>query len=289
MKAKRTSRFTSWAPWSSLICLLLLFAPTQAQEVGEQPKPTKYVVDSIAVKQTEQTFFQGFTLSADVLGPILKASSDYGVMEGALRLNLKNTYFPIVEAGYAICETTNEDTHISYKTKAPFLRAGLDINMLKDKWQDNKLYIGARYGISAFSYDISGPAKQDPIWGGSVPIDFQEISTSAHWIELVAGVQVKIWRNFHMGWSVRFKSAINKGQTDYGTPYYIPGYGTTTSGTCWGATYNLSFDLNWGKKKKKTTIDAVIRPTSTDSTTLPLEQVEKNDTHNDLKTEGNKQ
>ncbi len=262
MNAKRTSGFTSLALLSSLI--LLLSVELHAQEPGERPKPTLYVVDSLNVEQ-KQTFFQGFTLSGDLFGLIQKYTSDYGVFEGALRVNFKNKYFPIVEAGYAICETTNEDTHISYETKAPYLRAGLDINMLKNKWQNNRLYLGARYGISKFNYDISGPEQTDKIWGVSQPFHFKDISTTAHWIEFIAGVQVKIWGNFHMGWSVRFKTAISKGSTDYGTPYYIPGYGTTTSGTCWGATYNLSFDLNWGRKKNKTMLNAVVHPVSPQS------------------------
>ncbi len=264
MNARRTSGFISPALLSSLL-LLLLCSTVHAQEAGERPKPTLYVVDSLSL-EPKQTFFQGFTLSGDLFGLVQKFTSDYGVFEGALRINFKNTFFPIVEAGYAICETTNEDTHITYKTQAPYLRAGLDVNMLKNKWQNNRLYLGARYGISKFNYDISGPTLTDKIWGSSQPFSFKDRSTTAHWIELIAGVQVKIWGNFHMGWSVRFKTAISKGRTDYGTPYYIPGYGTTTSGTCWGATYNLSFDLNWGRKKNKTILNAVVHPVNTQST-----------------------
>jgi hypothetical protein len=60
-----------------------------------------------------------------------------------------------------------------------------------------------------------------------------------------------------MGWSVRYKKEMKIGQPDYAKPYYIPGYGTTTDTSCWGGTYNLIFDLNWGKKKlKRTPINA---------------------------------
>ncbi len=269
MKERRTSKYTLPALLSSL--LLTLTLTLHGQEPGEAPKPTLYVVDSLSL-EPKQTFFQGFTLSADIFGPIQKFVSDYGVFEGSLRINLKNQFFPVVEAGYGICETTNEDTHISYNTKAPYLRAGLDINMLKNKWQDNRLYLGARYGISKFDYDISGPELTDKTWGGSAPFSHKGISTTAHWLEFIAGVQVKILPCFHMGWTVRFKTAISKGATDYGTPYYIPGYGTTTSGTCWGATYNLSFDLNWGRKKNKTQLNAVVHPVEPSINAKPTEK-----------------
>ena len=272
MKATRTSRYTSPALLSSL--LLLLALPLQAQDTGEKPRPTKYVVDSLNIEQ-KQVFFQGFTLSGDVFGLVQKFTSDYGVFEGALRVNFKNQFFPIVEAGYAICDATDVNTHINYKTKAPYLRAGLDVNMLKNKWQDNRLYLGVRYGISKFNYDLGGFAQTDPVWGGSRPFQYNGLSSTAHWVEFIAGVQVKIWGSFHMGWSVRFKSAISKGTTDFSTPYYIPGYGTTSSGTCWGATFNLSFDLNWGRKKQKMILNAVVHPIDT---TTPQQNLKDEET-----------
>ena len=180
--------------------------------------------------------------------------SDYGSVEGALRLNLKSTYFPIVEIGYGTCKTTDAETNISYSTSAPFFRIGLDFNILKDKYQDNRLFVGARYGFSSLKFDMSGPNMTDPIWGGTAPFNYKNASSNSSWMELVFGVQTKIWRNFHMGWSVRYKQQLKIGQPDYAKPYYIPGYGTTTNTSCWGGTYNLIFDLNWGKKKRKAPI-----------------------------------
>ena len=143
---------------------------------GETPKPTKYV----EVKEQEQhlVFFQGFNISADVYGPAAYALSDYGWAEGALRLNLKNTFFPIVEIGYAKCEKADVNTSITYNVSAPYGRIGVDINMLKNKFQDNRLYLGARYGISKFKYDMSGPAISDPVWVGSEPYDIKGIDSA---------------------------------------------------------------------------------------------------------------
>ena len=121
--------------------------------------------------------------------------------------------------------------------------------MLKDKFQSNRLYLGARYGISIFQYDIAGPAQTDPIWGGSKPFSMKSIDCTSHWAELVFGVEVKIFRNFHMGWAVRYKREIASTKSDFAKPNCIPGYGYTTNSTCWGGTYSLIFDLNWGMKK----------------------------------------
>ena len=237
----------------AIICFL--FQPVLAQEQnnedpvmpGETPKPTKY----IAVEEEEEhlVFFQGFTLSADVFGLLQYVMSDYGALEAGLRLNLKNTYFPIAEVGYGKCTKDDFNTKVTYKVNAPYLRLGVDFNLLKDKFQDNRLYLGARYGISKFSYDVSGPAMKDPIWGGSEAFDIDGIDCTSQWGELVFGAEVKIYRNFHMSWAVRYKYELSSTKSDYSKPSCIPGYGYTTKSNCWGGTYSLIFDLNWGKKK----------------------------------------
>lgn len=239
------------------VCVALMGLPhlaTVAQEQqtdplmpGEAPKPTKYV--AVEEEKEHLVFFQGFTLSVDGYGAAARMISDYGTLEAALRLNLKNTFFPIVEAGYGMCEKEDYNTKISYNVKAPFARVGIDFNMLKDKFQTNRLYLGARYGISVFQYDMAGPAMTDPVWGGSEPFSMKGIDCTSHWAELVFGVEVSIYKNFHMGWSVRYKRELSSTKSDYAKPSCIPGYGYTTNATCWGGTYSLIFDLNWGMKK----------------------------------------
>ena len=89
-----------------IICVALMMSTsvlaTMAQEQqtqplmpGETPKPTKYV--AVEEQKEHLVFFQGFTLSVDGYGPVAMMVSDYGTLEGALRLNLKNTFFPIID------------------------------------------------------------------------------------------------------------------------------------------------------------------------------------------------
>ena len=245
------------------LCILFLAHTCQLHAQGnvqEPPKPQQYV--AVIQEEPQLAFFQGFTLSADIFGPAQYVLSDNGSFEGALRLNLKNTFFPTFELGYGLCDSEDANTRIRYKVQAPFLRVGLDYNLLRNKFQDNLLYAGLRYAISRYSFDISGPGIVDPIWGGSEPFSYKDIATTTHWFEILFGVQVKVWRNFHMGWTIRYKRSFSTTSNRYASPYYIPGYGTTTHTTSWGATYNLVFDLNWGKRKKaKThTVTIIERP-----------------------------
>lgn len=234
---------------------------TQPLMPGETPKPTKYV--AVEEQKEHLVFFQGFTLSVDGYGPVAMMVSDYGTLEGALRLNLKNTFFPTFEAGVGKCSKDDFNTKVSYKTSAPFARIGIDFNMLKDKFQSSRLYLGARYGLSKFKYDIAGPAQTDPIWGGSQSFSMKDIDCTSHWAELVFGVEVRILKNFHMGWAVRYKMEIASTKSDFAKPNCIPGYGYTTNSTCWGGTYSLIFDLNWGMKKShKRGVNVEIRDVS---------------------------
>lgn len=259
------------------ICLLMLPASLSAQTAettnavedsvevlapGEKPKPTKYIPTEEDMKQT---FFQGISVSADLLNSALYFLSSYGNLEAAVRFNLLNTYFPVAELGLGKCNKTDFNTKIHYSTNAPYLRVGIDYNVLKDKWQSNKLFVGLRYGITNFNYSFSGPPQTDPIWGTTQPLDVHSLNATSHFAELVFGCQVKIWSFVHMGWSVRYKKELHTTKSLYSHPYYIPGYGTTVTGSYWGATYNLTFDLNWGRKK----------PTIKEIVTNAVEEVKK--------------
>ncbi|MBO7569967.1 MAG: hypothetical protein J6T11_06425 [Bacteroidaceae bacterium] len=271
---------------TSILATMAQEQQTQPLMPGETPKPTKYV--AVEEQKEHLVFFQGFTLSVDGYGPIAMMVSDYGTIEGALRLNLKNTFFPIIEAGVGKCSKEDFNTKVSYKTSAPFGRIGIDFNMLKDKFQNNRLYVGARYGISIFQYDVAGPAQTDPIWGGSQPFSVKSLDCTSHWAELVFGVEVKIFKNFHMGWAVRYKHEIASTKNDYAKPNCIPGYGYTTDKTCWGGTYSLIFDLNWGmKKSRKLGVNVEIKdipPTTVNGlqTTGPAQTSDKSQPRTDM-------
>ena len=224
-------------------------AAVVADTTKTDSKVSKWIPTEDELKK-KLPLFQGFTVSADVFGLGMYLFGDYGTIEAALRLSLKNTYLPIFELGYGLCDHTDYNTKIHCKVNAPFLRIGLDYNLLKNKLQDNRMFVGFRYGFSSYKYDMDGPNLNDPIYGGSEPFDFSGSTSTSQWLEIVLGCQVKVLSNFHMGWSVRLKYHLSSTKNDYSKSYYIPGYGTTGNNNTWSGSYNLIFDLNWGKPKK---------------------------------------
>lgn len=208
-------------------------------------RPIKY---EESIDETNKSkVFQGGDFAIDLFSPIQMLLSDYGGFQIGFSLNMKNTFFPAFEFGYGICNHKDGYTLVKYKTSAPFFKIGIDYNILKDKTQSNCLFVGCRYGFSIFKFNISGQDIVDPIWNISEPFDYENINTTSHWAELLAGVRVKIWRNIHMGWSIRYKKNISSSHNNYAEPYYIPGYGTTTNSSSWGGSYSIIFDLNFNK------------------------------------------
>ena len=106
------------------------------------------------------------------------------------------------------------------------------------------LYVGLRYGMSSFSYDVDGPSMTDPNYGGEVsyPFAYSGMKSSASWLEGVLGLKVKIYKGFCMGWSVRYKMRMNVEGHDNSIPWYVPGFGKN-AGSSFNLTYNLIYNL----------------------------------------------
>ncbi len=175
--------------------------------------------DTVPFVVEKQVFF-------NVAGVVLWQFSDYGEVEGGVRLNLKRKYFPVVEAGVGICDKTHDETDIHYKTSSPFVRIGCDYNFMKNKLSDNRIYGGIRFAYTSFNYDMDAPSLEDPYWSGSkLDFNFKNVRSNAFWCEFVFGLETKVWRRFCVGWSARYKKRFSHKVSETGKAWYIPGYG----------------------------------------------------------------
>ena len=219
---------------SVLVSLLLTFVPEQAAAQYKRKKQQPQVTDTIPL-------FRGFAVSADLVGVVQKMTGDYGQYEAALRLNLKDKYFPIVELGIGSADCTDDITNIHYETSAPYARIGVDFNLLKNKHDDYRLFAGVRYAFTSFKYDLTHPGMEDPVWGNVAPYEHEDVKCSYQWFEAVFGVDAKIWGPLHLGWSVRYKSRLSADEGKLGNAWYVPGFGKSDSSTL-GGTFNVSID-----------------------------------------------
>lgn len=213
---------------SIMICAAMGASAQSRKKIIEQPDTTP--------------FFRGAAVSFDLVGFGQTMFGSYGQYEGALRVNIKDKYFPIIEFGYGTADEDDATTQLHYKASAPYGRIGIDFNMLKNKHDIYRAYVGARYAYTSFKYDVYSPGLTDPVWHDHVDYDYRDNSGTYHWLEFAAGIDAKIWKFVRLGWSVRYKRRLMHSEEEIGTPWYVPGFGRA-GGSRMGATFNVIFEL----------------------------------------------
>lgn len=214
------------------ISLLCLCQPAAAQKRGAKQTAERDTVP----------LFNGIAVSVDAAGAAMTVLSDYGQYEAALRINMRDRYFPIVELGLGKADHTDDGTNLCYKTSAPYGRIGVDFNCLKNKHDIYRLYAGFRIAYTTFKYDVTAPPVTDPVWGGESEYGGTGVKANCLWWEAVFGVDAKIAGPVHLGWSVRYRSRVSNDCGSLGNVWYVPGYGRS-GGTRIGATFNVGIDI----------------------------------------------
>lgn len=204
---------------------------------------TSSAQDATALLPDTLPFFRGFAVSADLVGLLQMQFGDYGQYEAALRINLRNRYFPIFEAGYGKANHEEDAvTQITYKTQAPYFRIGCDFNIAKNKRSNNRIYAGLRYGYTNYKVDISHPPFEDPVWKWPATYDVRGSKCWQHWAEVVFGIDAKVLGPMHLGWSARYRRRLFHDDGITGKTWYVPGYGTQDDSNL-GVTFNVILDL----------------------------------------------
>lgn len=215
------------------IILLTTFAGAKAQVA--QTKTLANVLPMVATRDTTR-FFQGVTLNIDLIGPLQAVTGDYGHYEAGLRVNLLDRYFPAIEVGYGSSKHDDDfDLNLHYESSAPYFRLGMDYNILKYKHDVYRMYAGGRYSFSSYKYDIT--TSEIIGEGDDKEMSYTThngLSGNCHWIEGVFGVDAQIWKNFHLGWDLRYKRRLFQKKADAGEPWYVPGMGKNNGSQIWG-------------------------------------------------------
>lgn len=193
----------------------------------------------------KQPLFQGVYVGLDVFGFLNQAlGSDAKSAEVSVEANLLNRFFPVMELGLGSMDAIDDETNIHFKTSAPYFRIGANYNVFyKKPHLPGYFTVGLRYGFTSFDYDVKAPAMVDPNWGHTeVPVDYTGVKANVSWLELVLGLKTNVYKNFYMGFTVRYRSRLSLTKNEYSEPSYIPGYGKGES-TNFGITYNLIYKL----------------------------------------------
>jgi hypothetical protein len=254
----------------SLLILLLsaTFAEGQQRTYSQSRSMNRRGMSTPKKKKTEGAhiiapLYNGIYVGVDAFGPANSLlGSDFFSTEVQAGINLKNRFMPTIELGYGTTDTWNENG-IHYKTNAPYGRVGIDYNFRFKKLDyEDWLFAGVRYGYTNFKYDmevapindksygniVGNPTMIDPIWGGSVPYKKTGMKGSMSWYELVFGIRTKIYKNFLMGLSLRFRYKVSATMDETAHLWYVPGFGKFDSKST-GITYTLIYKFSAGTKK----------------------------------------
>ena len=134
-----------------------------------------------------------------------------------------------------------------YDNNGYYSRVGVDVNFLKDDPERNMLFLGARYGFSTFSENLR--ILSDDVWNAGAS-SYSNMDTKASWAEVTGGLKVKIWKYFWLGYTARYKFALNTKETTNLKPNDVPGYGQTNKNVTWGFNYQMLFMIPFKGKTK---------------------------------------
>lgn len=196
--------------------------------------------DSVAYRYP---LWHGMSVSVNVFPPMMQLfGKDYANYEAMLTLDLHHRFMPQVVAGMGGGEATN-DNGLTYKSNTvPYLKVGMAYNFnYNDTQPDNFYAVFARYAFSSSKGDISGMSYTDGYWDVWTPEDLEGLQFNAHWLEIGGMIKVRIAHHISMGWEGSFKPFVHKGGGRHGDPYFVPGYGVTTSKLGFG--FHVFYDL----------------------------------------------
>jgi len=178
---------------------------------------------------------------------------DYKGIEFVGDYRLTKKYFLAAEVGNE--NKTTDDTRLNSTTKGSYIKVGFDYNAYEN-WLDmeNILSIGMRYGFSTFSQQLNTYKiyNANPYFG-EVPVitsgeKYNGLTSS--WIEVVAGIKVKVFNNVFVGFSFQLKKLVSNKTPDNFDNLYIPGFNRTYNGDFGvGFNYTVSYFIPIYKKK----------------------------------------
>ncbi len=224
-------------------------------------------LDSIEkAKKVKRPLFMSVSVGANIWDPFMRAlGTDHGGGGVWGMLNLKNRFLPMVELGFGMANSTPDDGNFTYKSNPAFYgKIGVNYNFMYNKDPKYLFYLGFRAGWSAFKYDITNVTVSDGYWGNDRHFEITGQSSHATWGELLLGLQVGLYKNFSMGWSVSYNFMFNLKDNESSRPWYIPGFGTrnTKLNISLSLIYTLPLHKEDDEKAKNVVDGTAIAPTN---------------------------
>lgn len=211
--------------------------------------------DSTAIKK-ETTFkyplWDEISIGFNFLEPMMRClGQDYGIADMWAELSIHNRFKPVIEFGLGEASHSTDDSNYSYKSSiSPYFKIGLNYNFLYNKTNEYQFYGGIRYGFSSFSFEVNDVKIDNSYWNEYFYTNIPSQNSSVGYAELLLGLKVKIYKQWALGWALKYHTIINETKCKYGKPWYIPGFGSRDSSL--SAAFSVIYSIPLHNNNKKT-------------------------------------
>ena len=225
--------------WLFITKLLFLPILANAQEIEEKI----IVIDSVNKREKKPyTIRFGMDLSKPL---ITQFKNDYFGLELVGDIRLYKEIYGAIELGNE--KRTSQSEQINFTTTGSYIKFGFDYNMYKNwKGMNNAIFLGMRFCNSFHKQKVNEYEiyQLDHYWPeesiSSGPEIRERDQLKAGWIEIIAGMKVRVFNNFYMGFSLRLNRLLNDTVPQNFDNLYIPGFNKKTDENIWGAGFNYT-------------------------------------------------
>lgn len=199
--------------------------------------------DSLRLPSNVYPRLYELSVGLNIWDPVMRIfGQKYGIADVSVDMNFHNRWIACAEVGLGTASISSSDKNYRYTTPLSFYaKIGGNYNFLFRKDRRYSFYAGFRVGFSAFKYSVEGTVSS-PYWKeDSQTFRLEGLKSSAVWGEILAGLKIKIVKNFSMGWAFRYRIMMSYKKNDVGDPIYIPGLGKRSQAI--SGSFSLYYDL----------------------------------------------
>lgn len=197
---------------------------------------------SVVSAQDTIPFVYKIKVGADIFGPGYYLYDNNNLtVEGFISVDIDTNKAVVLETGYHSFRYTQYN--YDYQTRGIFFRAGMDFNFFDPVVSRGQYWagVGLRYGLSVFSYEVPS-LEYDNYWGTATS-SLPSTTHAAHFVEVLPGIRTELFKNFAIGFTVRFRILIYAGTSPDLKPIDIPGYGNGTKRFSPGLNYYIIWSI----------------------------------------------
>ena len=236
------------------------------------------LVDTISGKEYTDTIltvapkliyprWESISAGVNLWDPLMRCfGQHYGLIGFWGEVSIHNWIKPYVEIGLGNASYTPDRGNYTYKSGiAPYFKIGANYNFLYNSNPAYSVYLGLRYGISNFSYDISNVEVYPGYWGEEASMSVPSQRVTAGYFEVGVGLRVMIAANCYLGWEIKVHNIIHTSKAPYGDPWYVPGFGARGSLFTGAVSFSYTLPFPASKKKRKEIKEAAYAPAHEES------------------------